>query len=102
MGSKHPGDLERMHEDISTEQNTWQLYNFGKRNVFRLDLNRPKQFILSSLDTKSQMEMSLSGSFVTSKAKHSWFMYYFIYILLYINTNSNTITVITNDTLWMH
>ena len=71
MGSKHPGDLEWMHEDISTEQNTWQLYNFGKRNVFRLDLNRPKQFILSSLDTKSQMEMSLSGSFVTSKAKHS-------------------------------
>ena len=28
-----------MDKDISTEQKTWQVYNLGKRNVFRLDLN---------------------------------------------------------------
>ena len=28
-----------MDEAISTEQKTWQVYNFGIRNVFRLDLN---------------------------------------------------------------
>ena len=33
-----PGRL-GMDKDISTEQKTWQVYNFGKRNVFRLDLN---------------------------------------------------------------
>ena len=32
-----------MDEDISTEQKTWQVYNFGKRNVFRLDLNESRQ-----------------------------------------------------------
>ena len=28
-----------MDEDISTKQKTWQVYNFGKMNVFRLYLN---------------------------------------------------------------
>ena len=28
-----------MDEDSSTEQETWQVYSFGKRNVFRLHLN---------------------------------------------------------------
>ena len=32
-----------MDEDISTEQKTWQFYNFGKRNVFRLDLNESRE-----------------------------------------------------------
>ena len=31
-----------MDEDISTEQKTQQVYNFGKRNVFRLDLNESR------------------------------------------------------------
>ena len=30
-------------EDISMEQKTWQVYNFGKRNVFRLDLNESRK-----------------------------------------------------------
>ena len=33
-----------MDED-STEQKTWQVYNFGKRNVFRLDLNESPEGI---------------------------------------------------------
>ena len=33
-----------MDEDISTEQKkTWQVYNFGKINVFRLQLNEPRE-----------------------------------------------------------
>ena len=28
-----------MDRDSSTEQKTWQVYNFGKTNVFRLVLN---------------------------------------------------------------
>ena len=32
-----------MDKDISTEQKTWQVYNFGKRNVFRLDLNESRE-----------------------------------------------------------
>ena len=32
-----------MDEDFSTEQKTWQVYNFGKRNVFRLDLNESRE-----------------------------------------------------------
>ena len=32
-----------MDEDISTEQKTWHVYNFGKRNAFRLDLNEPRE-----------------------------------------------------------
>ena len=28
-----------MDEDSSMEQKTWQVYSFGKRNVFRLHLN---------------------------------------------------------------
>ena len=32
-----------MDEDISTEQKTWQVYNFGKRNVFRLDLDECRE-----------------------------------------------------------
>ena len=31
-----------MDKDISTEQKTWQIYNFGKRNVFRLHLNESR------------------------------------------------------------
>ena len=29
--------------DRGTEQKTWQVYNFGKRNVFRLDLNESRE-----------------------------------------------------------
>ena len=36
-----------MDEDISTEQKTWQVYNLGKRNVFRLDLNESRGGFLS-------------------------------------------------------
>ena len=32
-----------MDGDISTEQETWHVYNFGKRNVFRLDLNESRE-----------------------------------------------------------
>ena len=32
-----------MDKDISTEQKTWLVYNFGKRNVFRLDLNESRE-----------------------------------------------------------
>ena len=32
-----------MDKDISTEQKTWQVYNLGKRNVFRLDLNESRE-----------------------------------------------------------
>ena len=32
-----------MDEDISKEQKTWQVYSFGKRNVFRLDLNESRE-----------------------------------------------------------
>ena len=32
-----------MDEDVSTEQKTWQVYNLGKRNVFRLDLNESRE-----------------------------------------------------------
>ena len=32
-----------MDKDISTEQKTWQVYNFGKINVFRLDLNECRE-----------------------------------------------------------
>ena len=28
-----------MDKDISTKEKKWQVYNFGKRNVFRLNLN---------------------------------------------------------------
>ena len=28
-----------MDEDSSLEQKTWQIYSFGKRNIFRLHLN---------------------------------------------------------------
>ena len=31
-----------MDEDISTERKTWQVYNFGKRNLFRLHLNESR------------------------------------------------------------
>ena len=34
-----------MDEDISTEQKTWQVYNFWERNVFRLDLNESPEGI---------------------------------------------------------
>ena len=37
-GSKYPGDWEWI-KTHSAEQKTWQVYNFVKRNVFRLDLN---------------------------------------------------------------
>ena len=40
-GQQTPGRL-GMDED-STEQKTWQVYNFGKRNVFRLDLNESRE-----------------------------------------------------------
>ena len=33
-----------MDKDISTEQKTWQVYNLGKRNVFRLDLKPMESF----------------------------------------------------------
>ena len=32
-----------MDEDIRTEQKAWQVYNFGKRNVFRLALNESRE-----------------------------------------------------------
>ena len=32
-----------MDKDRRTEQKTWQVYNFGKRNVFRLDLNESRK-----------------------------------------------------------
>ena len=32
-----------MDEDVSTEQKTWQVYNFGKINVFRLNLNEARE-----------------------------------------------------------
>ena len=31
-----------MDGDSSTEQKTWQVYNLGQRNVFRLDLNESR------------------------------------------------------------
>ena len=31
-----------MDEDSSAKQKTWQVYSFGKRNVFRLYLNESK------------------------------------------------------------
>ena len=30
-------------EDSSMEQKTWQVYSFGKRNVFRLHLNESRK-----------------------------------------------------------
>ena len=38
-----------MVEDISTKQKTWQVYNFGKRNVFRLDLNESREGFCCSI-----------------------------------------------------
>ena len=32
-----------MDKDSSMKQKTWQVYNFGKRNVFRLDLNESRK-----------------------------------------------------------
>ena len=32
-----------MDKDISTEQKTQQVYNFGKRKIFRLDLNESRE-----------------------------------------------------------
>ena len=32
-----------MDKDISTKQKTWQVYSFGKRNVFRLDLKESRE-----------------------------------------------------------
>ena len=32
-----------MDEDSSTEQKTWQVCSFGKRNVFRLHLNESRE-----------------------------------------------------------
>ena len=32
-----------MDIDTSTKQKTWQVYSFGKRNVFRLDLNESRE-----------------------------------------------------------
>ena len=32
-----------MDEDSSTEQNAWEVYSFGKRNVFRLHLNESRE-----------------------------------------------------------
>ena len=32
-----------MDEDISTERKTWLVYNFGKINVFRFDLNESRE-----------------------------------------------------------
>ena len=42
-GRKCPGDLAGMDENISTEQKTWHVYNFGKRNDFRLGLNESRE-----------------------------------------------------------
>ena len=35
-----------MDEDSSMGQKTWQVYNFGKRNVFRLYLNKSREWLL--------------------------------------------------------
>ena len=32
-----------MDKDISTEQKVWQVYDFGKRNVFRFDLTECRE-----------------------------------------------------------
>ena len=32
-----------MDEDSSTDQKTWQVYNFVKRNIFRLHLNESRE-----------------------------------------------------------
>ena len=32
-----------MDEDISTDKKTWQVYNCGKRNVFRLYFNESRE-----------------------------------------------------------
>ena len=32
-----------MDEDSSTQQKEWQVYSFGKRNVFRLHLNESRE-----------------------------------------------------------
>ena len=40
MGSKRKL---KMDEDSSTEKKTWQVHSFGKRNVFRLHLNEPRE-----------------------------------------------------------
>ena len=42
MGSKRPGDLEWMRTSARNRK-IWQVYNFGKRNVFRLQLNEPRE-----------------------------------------------------------
>ena len=34
-----------MDKDRRTEQKTWQVYNFGKRNVFRFDLNESREYV---------------------------------------------------------
>ena len=40
MGSKQRLEL---GADSSMEQKTWQVYSFGKRNVFRLHLNESRE-----------------------------------------------------------
>ena len=37
-----------MNKDSSMEQKTWQIYSFGKRNVFRLDAT----WIRTEVDSK--------------------------------------------------
>ena len=42
-----------MDEDSSTEQKTWQVYSFGKRNVLRLHLNESREGFLSERKGKA-------------------------------------------------
>ena len=56
-----------MDEDSSTEQKTWQVYSFGKRNVFRLHLyesrGRGRFFHVDGPKTKKAREPTV-GSLV--------------------------------------
>ena len=40
-----------MDEDSSTEQKMWQVYSFGKGNVFRLHLNESREAVVGGYST---------------------------------------------------
>ena len=65
---------ETWNEQRSTEQKTWQVYNFGKRNVFRFDLNESREGFSRVTETPSLSPDSQPTSSCTLEFSRLWQM----------------------------
>ena len=63
-----------MDEDSSMEQKMWQVYSFGKRNVFRLHLNESREAVMGGLLNSEGPELGLND------ALSCWYIDYFFRI----------------------